>query len=55
MLKDKIDNYNSQNNQFVKIHKSIKNLETTIHADINLIISNQYMEEIIQKEIEEII
>jgi hypothetical protein len=57
MLRDKIDNYIQKNNQFVKINKSIKNLETIIPANTNLIISNQYLEKIIQKEkeIEEII
>jgi hypothetical protein len=57
MLKDKIDNFNPKNNQFVKIHKSIKKLETTIPANTNLTISNQYLEKIIQKEkeIEEIV
>ena len=56
-LKKNIINLIPKNNQLVKIHKSIKKLETTIPANTNLTISNQCMEKIIQKdkEIEEII
>ncbi len=46
---EKTNNFNNFNN-INKIHSSIKKLETTIPANTNLIISNQLMEKIIQKD-----
>jgi hypothetical protein len=56
-LKTHIIDLISKNKEITKIHESIKKLETTIPANTNLTISNQYLEKIIQKEkeIEEII
>ena len=57
ILMDKINNFIPKNNEIIKMHKTIKKLETTIPANTNLTISNQYLEKILEKdkEIEQII
>jgi hypothetical protein len=50
LLMDKINDIISKNNEIIKIHKTIKKLETTIPANTNINISNQYLEQIIQKD-----
>jgi len=57
LLMEKIDNLIPKTNEITKIHKTIKKLETTIPANTNLAISNQYLEKILEKdkEIEQII
>ena len=55
-LKKQIEDHTIKNNHIIKIHKSIKKLETNIPANTNLTISNQFIEKLIQKdkEIEEL-
>jgi len=57
LLIDKMNNFFIQNNEIIKIHKTIKKLETAIPANTNLSISNQLVEQIIQKDkkIEELV
>ena len=50
LLMDKIDGMMTKNNEIIKIHKSIKKLETNIPANTNLTISNQFIEKLIQKD-----
>jgi hypothetical protein len=53
LLVDKIDKINNciiKNNDVMKIHKTIKKLETSIPANTNLNISNQYLEQILNKD-----
>ena len=50
LLMNKIDDVLSKNNKIMKIHKSIKKLETNIPANTNLTISNQFIEKLIQKD-----
>lgn len=50
LLMNKINDIISKNNKIIKIHKTIKKLETTIPANTNINISNQYLEQIIQKD-----
>ena len=50
LLMDKIDGIMTKNNEIMKIHKTIKKLETSIPANTNINISNQYLEQIIQKD-----
>jgi len=47
MSMDKIVNTISKNNEIIKIHKTIKKLETYIPSNTNISISNQYLEQII--------
>jgi len=47
---NKIDDVILKNNEIIKIHKTIKKLETIIPANTNISISNQYLEQIIQKD-----
>jgi uncharacterized C2H2 Zn-finger protein len=56
ILINKIENITPKNNEIIKIHKTIKKLETNIPANTNLTISNQFIEKLIQKdkEIEEL-
>ena len=50
LLVNKINDVMSKNNEMTKIHKTIKMLETTIPTNTNINISNQYLEQIIQKD-----